>query len=166
MKPKNKNKLFQIIMLISLLSAFLIIVLLYLFIKKTNFKEGEKHDILQNTIAKDILNESYLGLIKYKVKYGNYPNTNGKYFLDSIIYFMNKKEPYIYFDTLSDENKIITIGFGIQVNPALHDSIYFGIGNPQYYINYYKFQDSFLLYYVGFNGIDEFGKGDDLLYNK
>lgn len=153
---------------ISLVSGLIITVLiLFLFLINKGLKEGPDLSYLDKIITHEILDSCALGLERFQNLYGTYPRVEGKYFFDSIKILVNISHAYIYPDS-ANGNNFMGMKAKIKRETLLKmKNLFLGIGRPEQYISYiYLAPNSYRLYSVGKNGIDERGKGDDMVYSK
>lgn len=147
-----------------------LIIVSYYEIKKDReeFIKGTIHKELDKKIADRLLDSSYLGLCRFKKVFGYYPNMNGKYFFDSIKIFIGNIEPYVYADTLGNDGIMRTKRNDISFPDYLYRNYCFiGVGIPEITIIYRidkQRREGFILYSVGNNYKDEYGKGDDIVW--
>jgi hypothetical protein len=118
--------------IISALSSLIIISIVFYKIKQIKPEDFvEKHIGLRKEIADSLIVKLTKGLNIYKEKKGNFPITDSKYYLDSIIEFVDINPIYIYRDTMI-ENKFISQN---HVNP-ISPMKYVGVGNYEDLIKY------------------------------
>lgn len=102
------------------------------------------------------------GLNKYKEKNGNSLFFEGKYFIDSIKYYLPEQilnmccDDWRYNNVIYNENLLSFNNCYLCVT----------VGDSPIVYRYNRSMERPLLYWVGFNFIDEYGKGDDLVYNQ
>lgn len=161
-KRDSKRRLFITVMLL------LIIVgggYFYLFMISESLQKGIDHTDMDNTIAERMFDSAAIGLDYYYRIHGQYPQISGKYFLDSIKQYLNLNI-FIYADSITEYGDTIIIEWG-KVDFSNRSRTYFGIGRHEQTIMYQPLSHtSYRLIYVGTNGIDEGGDGDDLVYEK
>lgn len=117
----------------------------------------------------NLLDSAAIGLRKYHTLFGHYPQAEGKYFFNSIKQFINVSDVYVYADSFTTKGDTIIIRkHGAKKFDYLNiDHTYLGVGIPQLTITYRRITpDSFLLYSVGKNLVDENGKDDDIVYER
>jgi hypothetical protein len=115
---------------------------------------------LQKNIAIEVADSIKIGLERYKTANGGYPIYCGEYFYNYIYMYINIHSTYLYLDSINigeinrrkmginiDKNRV-TISIG-----ESNASIIYCSGNGEKYFMYFK----------GTNGVDEQGKGDDLI---
>jgi hypothetical protein len=132
---------------------------------KNNFMQGERHSGLDDNITYELLDSVKVGLERYKAIYGQYPNYSGKYFFDSIKTLLTIPDTYVYADSINESGKIIPIKkfAGKSFDYLTVPHTYLAVGNKDLFIIYkYISNNSYKLYTVGENCIDENGKGDDI----
>jgi len=117
-----------------------------------------------------LMDSAAIGIERYHVSHGYYPKVSGKYFVDSVKRLVNLDacEVYIYADTVSASGGMgPLLRRGGKSFPFLQlDHTYFGVGHWKSTIIYRLLgSDSYLLYWIGNNEIDEAGKGDDVVYS-
>jgi hypothetical protein len=122
--------------LLSLLSLIVIVTMLFFYLlKKIEHMKPEDFVDTQRGMTREISDSLIVKLTKglniYKEKKGNFPITDSKYYLDSIIEFVDINPIYIYRDTMI-ENKFISQN---HVNP-ISPMKYIGVGNYEYLIKY------------------------------
>lgn len=140
-----------VILLTFYIFAICTAILIFLF----NIKYlGDNHIGLRNSIAEDLLDSADMGLSRYFQIHHKYPDQNGKYFYNSIREYVDIREINIYTDS-------------VHIKPNNRDSLiikhFIGIGSRGCFISYRKKDNTYLLYYIGENGIDEYGNGDDIV---
>ena len=128
--------------------------------------EGPNSTQLDKTIALHMLDSVVVGLKDFHIEHGHYPQINGKYFFDSVKQYIRVSDVLVYADTIEPNGttratqQMAGSRFDYQTIPHT----YIGIGRSEYFIVYRTVPpDSYLLYWIGRNGIDEGGAGDDLL---
>ena len=129
--------------------------------------QGERHSGLDKIITQELFDSVKVGLEKFKIINGHYPNYDGKYFFDSIKTFVSIPAVYVYADSLNTNGEYFSIKkkVGEKFNYKDISNTYLGIGNKDLIIIYkYLSKNSFKLYSVGENYLDENGDGDDILY--
>jgi len=150
---------------------FLILIILgYLFlikIIKDGIRQGPDYSDMRKKITMEILDSCSAGLKRYYQLHGDFPKYGGKYFLDSIKTLVSINDAYIYPDSANGDN-FIRIKLKIKRDSLLKShNLFIGIGRPEQYIKYkYLTNNSFMLYSVGENGIDENGSGDDIMIKR
>ncbi len=142
-------------------------------------------------ITHELLDSAAVGLRKYHEQYGHYPKIEGKYFFDSIRKYINIPNVYIYVDSMNIDQDTIFVknrgdtGWTRVQRVAPKDTIssensnnfhlnyqtrvrsYLGVGMYKLTIIYRHIEpDSFFIYSIGKNLINENGKGDDIVYKK
>jgi hypothetical protein len=153
---------------ISFVSVLIITVLiLFLFMINKGLKEGPDLSSLRKIITYEILDSCALGLERFHNLYGTYPRAEGKYFLDSIKMLVYIPTSYIFPDS-ANGNNFMGMMVKIKRDSLLKiNNLFIGISRPEQYITYvFLTPNSYFLYSVGENGIDEHGKGDDMVYRK
>jgi hypothetical protein len=103
----------------------------------------EKHSGMKKMMSDSLIVKISKGLSDYREKHGRYPITDSKYYLDSIIEFVEIDHVYIYHDTIIDG----------MVDCKTIDSntinTYIGVGNCNYPIKYSCLDGvSYNLYYA------------------
>jgi hypothetical protein len=156
-----------------ILAGVLLVLLILVFalwqIRNVRFWEDDYKRLyaLDRKITIDLFDSSVVGLRMFHSRFGHYPHTNGKYFLDSIKEYVDFDDIYVYADSLTANGDTLLIKkpVGEKFNYRSLKNIYFGIGDASQTIIYHYIEpDTFLLYSVGENCIDEGGKGDDIVY--
>ena len=128
---------------------------------------GERNTGLDKIITEELFDSVKVGLDIYKLIHNHYHKCSGKYFFDSIKTLIGIPDAYVYADSLSKDGKFISIKklAGKQFDYTNISHTYLGVGIKELTIIYrYKDNDSFELYSVGENYLDENGEGDDLQY--
>ncbi len=116
-------------------------------------------------ITYEMMDSVSSGLEKYRHHFGHYPNVSGKYFLDSIKQYLAIPDVYIYADSIDKNNDtgVVRKKVGDKFKYETYAHTYVGIGTEKLILVYKRINpDSFRLYSVGKNLIDEDGKGDDI----
>jgi hypothetical protein len=136
---------------------------------KRELVEGPRLSELNKKVAHDLLDSAAVGLERFHIVHGRYPSASGKYFLDSIRQFINCEsiKVYICADTISESGQIIVLREGFDDIHPIHrfQNTYLGVGHPSSLILYQaKSPNSYRLYWIGENQIDEGGEGDDIRY--
>ncbi len=129
--------------------------------------QGERHSGLDKIITQELFDSVKVGLEKFKILNNHYPNTSGKYFFDSIKTFVSISDVYVYADSTNTNGEVFPIEkkVGEKFNYKNLSNTYLGVGNKDLVIIYiYLSENSFKLYSVGENYLDENGAGDDILY--
>ncbi len=158
----KKNKGIRV--LVGIFLIFFLFVFVYWQIKRTeqNIIRGpDLYNELKIPITYNLFDSLATGLYKYRVQFGHFPQIEGKYFFDSIKPYTNISYIYIYSDSITKKplNK--------NSNYLTKNHTFIGIGNKELTIMYKPISpDSFLLYSIGKNLIDESGKGDDIVFRK
>lgn len=118
-------------------------------------------------IIPELLDSAAMGLSRFHSAHGHYPQVEGKYFLDSIKEYVNINDAYVYADSLGRQGDTVLVKkpIGRMFDYKIVNHTYIGVGIPELTIIYRHIApDSFLLYSVGKNLVDERGKGDDIIY--
>ena len=102
---------------------------------------GEDHKNLRNNIAQDEIVVLKSALEKFKLKNNHYPITSSKYFLDSLINFLEIKQSLLYQDSVVD-GRVIKTHNDIKFITS-HKNLYVGIGNKNSIIKYCYEQPTF-----------------------
>lgn len=159
---KIYRRKWPVIISLSLISFFSVILSVIIMIER-GLKEGPDLSYLRDKLTYEVLDSCAAGLCRFHRINGTYPKTNGKHFFDEIRNLAGIDEIYIYPDSANDNN---FLGMKREKSELLKtEHLFLGIGRPGQYITYkYVMRDAYLLYSVGENGIDEQGKGDDLVY--
>lgn len=137
----------------------------YLIIIRDSLQKGVDHTDMDNAIAERMFDSLAIGLEQYYRAHGYYPQIEGKYFLDSIKQYIHLNA-FIYSDSIAASRDTIVVEWG-NVDFSNRSRTYLGIGRHEQTILYAPLSHtSYRLIYVGTNGIDENGDGDDLVYEK
>jgi len=134
---------------------------------KNNFLKGEQHSGLDDNITYELFDSVKVGLERYKAIYGQFPNYSGKYFFDSIKTLLTIPDTYIYADSINESGKIIPIKkfAGKSFDYLRVSHTYLAVGHKDFIIIYrYISNNSYKLYSVGENSMDENGEGDDISF--
>ncbi len=166
----KKNRILQIILSV----LFFVLVILFIFWQAKqmvdSFSRGpDLYDEMELPITHELLDSAAKGLSIYQQNYGHYPQIEGKYFLDSIKQYININDVYVYADSLSRNGDTIPVKkfVGKKFNYRLISHTYIGVGIRELTIIYRNITpNSYFLYSVGKNLIDEHGKGDDVVYKR
>jgi hypothetical protein len=157
--------------LIGIFLTLIIISIVYLEIKQWELdlvRGPDLYDEMDLPITHELLDSVAVGLQKYHDQFGYYPQIEGKYFFDSIKKYQNISDVYVYADSITSKGDTIVVKKHLKDRLFAYKSIshtYLGVGIPALRIIYMRITpDSFLLYSVGKNLIDERGKGDDIVY--
>ena len=132
-------------------------------------KYGVRHTEMRRNISLAIFDSVKVALERFHTSHGHYPKCEGKYFLDSLKPYITVSDVYVYADSLDPAgiNHALRKPVGNQYDWMSVSHTYIGVSRPELSIVYrFRYPDTFLLYWVGENGIDENGRGDDLVYKK
>jgi hypothetical protein len=127
--------------------------------------KGETNPGFNRIITKELLDSSTIGLERFKSIHQHYPQCVGKYFFDSIKTLVHIPDVYVYSDSLGDNGQVFPIKKrGGKFDYLNSSHTYLGSGRPELTIIYRPLSiDSYKLYGVGENCLDEGGKGDDVV---
>ena len=128
--------------------------------------KGEVNTELDRLITKNLLDSSAVGLERFKAIHQHYPQCVWKYFVDSIKTLVLFSDIYVYADSMNEAGHAFPIKKVQSKFDYLHVSrTFLGAGIPELTIIYRPLSmDSYKLYSVGENYLDEGGKGDDIIY--
>ena len=139
----------------------------YLLIRQlsNSMLKGETRIELNRQITNNMLDSCVAGLEGFKSLNHHYPQCVGKYFIDSIKSFVHFSDAYVYADSISSAGQIFPIKRTSATFDYMHISnTYLGAGRAELTIIYRPMSmDSYNLYGVGENSLDEGGKGDDIV---
>lgn len=142
---------------------YVLIILIFLSISSCDTDEfmneacRHKNDGIHYTFAQIYMDSAYVGLNRFYKDKGHYPAIEGKYFFDSIKTYLGTLKASVFTD--KDD-------FGVDSCLGV-DNCFLAVGSNDSPIIYrYRGDHIFLLYWVGENGIDEIGTGDDIVYKK
>lgn len=158
------NKFFKSLTVIIIVVIGVYFLIFYL---QKNILPSERHSGLDKIITQELFDSVKVGLEKFKILNNHYPNTSGKYFFDSIKTFVSIPDVYVYADSINSSGEVFPIKkqVGEMFNYKNLSNTYLGVGNKDLVIIYkYLSENSFKLYSVGANYLDENGAGDDILY--
>lgn len=130
---------------------------------------GERKSELDVRITQSLFDSSVIGLQKYRAEHGHYPKEDGKYFFDSIKHYLHVSDIYIYADSTDVSGRIVPIKKRVGKEFYFQNvrRTFLGVGRAEQAIIYQHLApDSFLLYSVGENEIDEYGAGDDIVHGE
>jgi hypothetical protein len=129
------------------LAVVIVAAVLYsIYDMRRSIEAGPDYSEFRRVVTAQVFDSLAHGLQRYHAFYGRYPQTDEKYFYDSIKTFIHLDRAYVYSD-------------------SIHSFV--GIGSRQQAILYrMNGLDSYVMYSVGENGIDENGGGDDMMYKK
>jgi hypothetical protein len=124
--------------------------------------QGRDFSGLRLEITHRLLDSVAIGLERYRNIKGHYPETSGKYFLDSIKHFIGSLD-YVYVDSVLQSGDTVIMGWGTfqNIDYLTSSHTYFG-----FKLIYQVTESSYLLYSVGENEKDENGEGDDILFHR
>lgn len=94
---------------------------------------SDSHKGLQKEVAESLKSEIKVGLNFYKSKFGHYPITSSKYYLDSIIEFVKISPVYIYQDI-----EVNGVKKSINNSGLKESNLYVGSGNSENVIKYFS----------------------------
>jgi len=132
-----------------------------------SFRAGPRLVELREAITRHLFDSVATGLRIYLAEHGHYPEVDGKYFFDSIKQYINIDEVCIYADSVDKDGKMEPIKKHgrMKFDYRRTTNTYLGVGSPTLTIIYRRLSpNSYLLYSVGENCIDEGGQGDDVVY--
>lgn len=169
----NKTK----IILISCM-LLLTIIIIVCFFKTYKIDFIPDYSALTEKIAEEQMKNINISLERYYKNNNSYPTMLGKYFFPSLKDYLSIDPIYLYldssfgiknsilslsdFDQMRKENKITNKEYISIVNS---NKIIIGLGHPIYYLVVKKLnQLNLTIYFVGKNGIDENGMGDDIIF--
>jgi hypothetical protein len=167
--PKSIKDSWKIRALVALLTIVIAAAILFFQLRQSarEFVEGPRFDEMETRIALHLFDSIAIGLNAYRAERGHYPIVEGKYFFDSVKQYIPVQEVYIYADTVDSLGTFIPIRkqVGRRFEYRSRSHTYIAVGRSQLSIVYRpSTPDSYLLYWVGENGIDEGGSGDDLVF--
>ncbi len=166
-KSAKENPTRRTIVIISIAAA---VLLLFAYDYKQSVRElieGPRLKELDKRIALDLFDSVGVALEKYRENRGQYPQVDGKYFFDSVKRYVNISNVLVYADTFDSHG----VARAFEALPGKRfdyrniSHTYLGVGRGESLIVYKpRPPNSYLLYWIGENGADEGGLGDDLVF--
>ncbi len=134
---------------------------------RESLSSGYRMEGLRKEITVDLFDSVSVGLRQFYSHRGHYPSTEGKYYYDSIKQYVSVPEVYVYADSMDGSGHGIAVAKPVGESFNFHDieHTYLGVGSSDMTIRYKRLTpDSYLLYSIGENKLDEAGGGDDVVY--
>jgi hypothetical protein len=161
-------KLRAVVVLFSLVAVSAILIYDY---KQSvrELMEGPRLKELDKRIALDLFDSVAVALEKYRENRGQYPQVDGKYFFDSVKSYVNISNVLVYADTFDSHGvaRVIEALPGKRFDYRDISHTYLGVGRCENVIVYKPCPpNSYLLYWIGENVIDEGGSGDDVVFRQ
>lgn len=103
---------------------------------RKGFQTGKTHEYLRLQISNQYIYLIKDGLEKYRNTYGHYPITNSKYYIDSIINFIDIPKPYLYQDSIQINSNPVLLENNLDSNKIKEGRFFIGIGRPENIIYY------------------------------
>jgi hypothetical protein len=129
--------------------------------------KGRDPEEFGKPIREELFDSASIGLERYRNHVGHYPSIEGKYFVDSIKWYVGSAVS-VFKDSITRDGDTLLMGWGTyqKYDYLKTDGNFFGIGRPEVTIIYKPIGNTYLMYSVGQNELDEGGGGDDVVYQK
>jgi hypothetical protein len=167
--PTSIRDSWKVRAIVALLSVVVVTAILIYDFKQSarELIEGPRLVELDKQIALHLFDSVSVALNAYRTEHGYYPQVDGKYFFDSLKRYVNVSDVLVYADTFDSHG----VARAIQNPPGKRfdyhniSHTYLGVGRSENIIVYKHLPpNSYLLYWIGENVIDEGGSGDDLVF--
>ncbi len=147
------------ILFISIILYFIYLIIFWIYAFRESFLNGEVRKAYNDATAMSDMFKIKKSLDNYKNINRHYPITQSKYFTDSLLFDLKDSELSFCIDTSIGN---ATISLQKKIN-STSNRTYASIGNCTLFYIYKSINGvDYNLYYIGQNGIDENGKGDDI----
>jgi hypothetical protein len=163
----KQNRKVRLLLIVCLFLGFIFLVIYEAKQIDKGFRAGPDMRGLRKNITNDLFDSVAVGLRMFYAEHRHYPKIDGKHFFDSIKQYISVDDVYVYADSLDKDGRMTPIKKrgGKNFDYCSFNNTYLGIGSHEFTIIYRLLTpDSYLLYSVGENHIDEDGHGDDVLY--
>jgi len=135
--------------------------------------DGSQFDGLRKSIGRNLSEMIVVSIDAYEKNNGKVFTESGKYFLDTLAPYiqLDSVGVYVYQDSAAKDGQIVpkksvpngTTKYG-EPQGAL---LFFGLGNRDEYMRFQRIdRNSYLVYSVGRNGLNEKGGGDDVVFQR